>query len=86
MRLIGPEVIMIKRILFILMVCCALGFGYSKGLRPAVELNHSVQLWGYELRFELLLEALRTEAAVGDTGLAARPGSDAVITISSGVV
>ena len=52
---------MIKRIGFILLVCLAIGWAISKGARPAVELDHSIPLWGYQLRFGLLVEV--TEVA-----------------------
>lgn len=64
MRLIVTEVIMIKRIGFILLLCWGLAWAYSMGARPAVELHHSVRLWGHELRFGLLLEV--TE--IGEVG------------------
>ena len=47
---------MVKRIGFIVLVCCALGWAYAKGARPAVELDHTIRLWGYELRVGLLVE------------------------------
>ncbi|UCG85670.1 MAG: hypothetical protein JSW71_17325 [Gemmatimonadota bacterium] len=68
---------MIKRIGFVLMVCWALAWAYSQGVRPAVELDHSIRLWGYELRFGVLLEVAEATApdetiAPADTlGLAA---------------
>ncbi len=52
---------MIKRIGFILLLCFAIGWALSKGARPAVELDHSIPLWGYQLRFGLLVEV--TEVA-----------------------
>ena len=48
---------MIKRMLFWFIVGSALWFGFSSPDRLAVETDRSVQLWGYELRFQLLLEA-----------------------------
>ena len=46
---------MIKRIGFIVMVCWALSWAYSKGVRPTVELDQSIRLWGYQLRLGLLV-------------------------------
>lgn len=77
MRLIGPEVIMIKRIGFILLLCCGLAWAYSQGARPAVELDHSVRLWGYELRFGLLLEI----AEIGEA-----EGVDAELTLETPIL
>ncbi len=48
---------MIKRMLFWFIVGCALWFGFSSPDRLAVETDRSIHLWGYELRFQLLLEA-----------------------------
>ncbi len=58
---------MIKRMLFWFIVGCALWFGFSSPGRLAVETARSVQLWGYELRFQLLLEA--DEVAVPETAI-----------------
>ena len=48
---------MIKRMLFWFIVGCALWFGFSSPDRLAVETDRSIRLWGYELRFQLLLAA-----------------------------
>jgi len=58
---------MIKRMLFWFIVGSALWFGFSSPDRLAVETARSIHLWGYELRFQLLLEA--DEVAVPETAI-----------------
>ncbi len=48
---------MIKRMLFWFIVGCALWLGFTEPDRLAVETDRTFQVWGYELRFQLLLEA-----------------------------
>ena len=72
---------MIKRMLFWFIVGCALWFGFSGPDRLAVETARSVQLWGYELRFQLLLEA--DEVAVPEAAILPTDTLDiAIITAS----
>ena len=58
---------MIKRMLFWFIVGCALWFGFSSPDRLVVETARSVHLWGYELRFQLMLEA--DEVAVSEAAI-----------------
>ena len=58
---------MIKRMLFWFIVGCALWFGFSGPNRLAIETDRSIELWGHELRFQLVLQA--NEVAAPETAI-----------------